>query len=43
MPYPVDTDWLIDHLAQAPAAEALLSELVADTSPVWMGGDGTGG
>ena len=30
MPYLVDTDWLIDHLAQAPAAEALLSELAGE-------------
>ena len=30
MPYLIDTDWLIDHLAQAPAAEALLSELAAE-------------
>ena len=30
MPYLVDTDWLIDHLARAPAAEALLSALAAE-------------
>ena len=30
MPYLVDTDWLIDHLAQAPGAATLVSELAAE-------------
>ncbi len=30
MPYLIDTDWIIDHLAQVPAAEALLSELAVE-------------